>query len=668
MAVSNLYATKYRYVNRKTATSSFASQEITKSEGYYSRLYLEIPALPSELRFKPILGANLYLYFSTVGLSSAEYLNYADEYISFNIETLTYAHNIPGAMERDFRGLWSLGVIDPGVARSGWAHSDFTLSAENTARFLKTPNKVLWVRDMYLSESLSIDTPLSSNVPYFAVEYGTADVGLIVSASSHQGGYINPHIASYFDWNVEPENENTVERPGQSDAVFAWKEEGSTTEHTITISDATQRLTVQAETFPNASSIQWQVRVHSTAGSWYGSEWYTLSTADTLATARPAAPSNEVVDGSSPIRFSWNSSNASGSRPTGADLEYSTNGGTTWLSLGSVSGATSEYTVPADLFTAGEIYWRVHAYNIDGIAGPWTETSFIFFASPDAPFVSVTAVPFAVISWQSAGQQAYEITIDGNTLGAVFGTEKQHVLKEPLSDGSHSVSVRVQGVYGLWSAPGSADVTITNDPGEDISLDGLFAVDAALSWSSADLTADFLIFRDGALIGHTDFDRFTDRFVLGSHSYYVINRLPSGNYSRSNTVGGKLCTNRPLIALLSGGEWLPLRYSERSMTQQSFTWTRTHSLRHIAGATFPLLELSPYEDLSGAYDVAFLSDEDAESFYRLRGQVVVLKSKDGKALIGAITSITSAVNTFYQAAQFTIEQIQWEDYVDDADG
>ena len=104
------------------------------------------------------------------------------------------------------------------------------------------------------------------------------------------------------------------------------------------------------------------------------------------------------------------------------------------------------------------------------------------------------------------------------------------------------------------------------------------------------------------------------------------------------------------------------------MTQQSFTWTKTHSLRHIAGATFPLLELSPFEDLSGAYDAAFLCAQDAERFYRLRGQVVILKSKDGKVLIGAITSITSVVNTFYQACQFTLEQIHWEDYVDDADG
>lgn len=676
MGSISLNSTKYAYVTNDQSGNAHAqaSQRISY-DPVDPTFLLSFEEMPAALRFKPISTIKLYFHATVTGKFSCSKLNYSDS--DFDAQTVTYSTLPPQKLAADMSYSWSDGSSVDDPERTLWLTGG-GISVMNALAILR--GKSLWVRDFYLyselvqsgtsyyvkHSELYLDTPLSNYKPYLLVEYSDTDAGLRVSASSNTGGYINPHIEQAFVWTVAPTSVYSVEIPAQADAELVWKEAGSSTEHTLTVADATQSLTVPAETFPGASSIQWKVRVHSTGGDWYESSWYTLSTADTLATATPVAPVTAVVDGSEPIRFTWAEANDSGSIPTGADLEYSTNGGTTWSTLASVSGTVAEYTAPASVFSAGEIFWRVRAYNIDGVAGPWTEASFICFAAPAAPFVSVTAVPFAEITWQSTGQQAYEITIDGESLGPKFGTDKTYKVQLPLSDGAHSVSVRVQGVYSLWSAPGTVEVMISNEPGNAVELEGAFAVDAALSWISADLSADFLIFRDGALIGHTDVDRFTDRFVLGSHSYYVINRLPSGNYSRSNTVEGRMCTRRPLIALLSGGEWLPLRYSERSMTQQSFTWSKTHSLRHIAGATYPFLELSPYEDLSGAYDAAFLCAKDAESFYQLRGQVVILKSKNGKVLIGAITSISDVVNTFYEAAQFTLKQIQWEDYIDDA--
>lgn len=156
--------------------------------------------------------------------------------------------------------------------------------------------------------------------------------------------------------------------------------------------------------------------------------------------------------------------------------------------------------------------------------------------------------------------------------------------------------------------------------------------------------------------------------MLGEHEYFVINRLPSGNYSRSNTVTGRMCVRRPTVAALDGGEWIELKYSEKSMPEQRFTWSQTHSLRHISGAKWPVLEVSPFEDLSGTYDAAFLCACDAAAFRELRGKVVIMKSRDGKVVIGALVNVSEVVNAFYLSMQFTIEQIHWEDYVDDADG
>ena len=431
--------------------------------------------------------------------------------------------------------------------------------------------------------------------------------------------------------------------------------------------DSSQKTaTFPSNTFPGAREIEWYVRAYSVDGeSFADSPVYTFSTADSLATATPLSPVSSVEDGGAPISFTWAESNDSGSAPTGADVEYSTDGGVSWTSLTHIDGSETSYTVPGGFFSAGEIYWRVRAYNIDGVAGAWTSTFFICVAAPDAPFVSTDAAPFATITWQSSGQLASRVTVDGVDYGVQFGAGKQFVMKTPLADGIHTVSVYVQGQYGLWSQPGTISFNVQNQPGDPVYLDGLFDVDASLFWNTTSLTADYLVFRDGALIGHTTENSFTDRFVLGAHSYYVVNRLSDGNYTQSNTVEGTMQVEQPQIALLAGGDWLTLKYSERSMAEQRFSWSKTHSLRHVAGARYPVLEMSPFEDGSGSYDAAFLEADAAAAFEAFRGRVVILKSREGKVLIGAVTSLSETVNTFYLSYTFTLQKIHWEDFVDD---
>ena len=95
-------------------------------------------------------------------------------------------------------------------------------------------------------------------------------------------------------------------------------------------------------------------------------------------------------------------------------------------------------------------------------------------------------------------------------------------MPEYLSDGQHSVSVRVQNEYGLWSGPGIASVTVTNQPGAPITLRGIFNRDAELSWSTDSDTGNYLIYRDNVRIGHTGSKNFIDRTCLGYHEWKVI--------------------------------------------------------------------------------------------------------------------------------------------------
>lgn len=677
MATYNCPLVKYAFVDSASPDSRIAgqaSQNLIYKRDTALLLGFERIENNANLKHKAILSVKPHFYFaSRNGTYTSSSFGASDS--DFTPQTVSY--NTKPA--QDFEAAVNCYLYPFPSGSSGWNlssvfepnGSDAVKSAAG-ASMLRA--KTIWPKGIssttITSNPSAVVNLTGDNFPYLEIEYGD-ELHASPVASSPVNEYANPHSVIRFVWSLE--NLNTLScvsdfSPSQSAApVLSWRLSGSTAWNTVNGTAGNSYIDLPAETLP-AGTIEWKVSAADESGTLVESAVATFTTTDTTTYAIPSSPISTVEDGSSEVSFSWTTNNDYGNAPGSSELQYSTNGGTSWTALATVQGTEMEYTAPANTFTAGEIIWRVRAYNLDDVAGPWAEASFISFAAPPAPSVQSDAVPFATISWQSTGQEAYQIELDGVAIGTFFGYGRQYKLQTPLEDGSHVARVRVQNAYGLWSQYGEASFSITNDPGEEITLDGSFAVDAALSWSSADLTADFLIFRDSALIGHTASEWFTDRFVLGSHSYYVINRLPSGNYSRSNTVSGKMSTESPLIARISGGGWLRLKYSERSMAQQSFTWTRTHSLRHISGAAYPLLELSPYEDLSGAYDVAFLSDEDAEQFRQLRGQIVVLKSKGEKVLVGAITSISDVVNTFYQACQFTLEQIQWEDYVDDADG
>ena len=138
----------------------------------------------------------------------------------------------------------------------------------------------------------------------------------------------------------------------------------------------------------------------------------------------------------------------------------------------------------------------------------------------------------------------------------------------------------------------------------------------------------------------------------------------SGNYTRSNTVEGTMQTRGKLIALYSGGEWMDISLSESSTDEQNFTWTKETALLHVTGARLPILEESDFEDRIGKYSCAFREVEKAEEFKRFKGKMVVIKSRRGNIIVGAMTSLDEKVLKYYTAFSFTIQENDWEDFVE----
>ena len=480
-------------------------------------------------------------------------------------------------------------------------------------------------------------------------------------------GWVNPHIAQTFSWKHIPDGDYSSAADWQSaSATLFWSADNGSTWNSVVAPANSQNVILPAETLP-AGTIQWYVTATDDQGTTSTSPTYTITTEDSETTATPIAPINTVEDGSAPIRFIWETANNHGTAQTAADLQKSTDG-STWETLGTVTGSENSFTAQADTFLNGNVYWRVRAYNADGTAGPWSEAAtFKAVNAPPAPVVSASEVPFSAVTWQSEGQEAWRITVDGTVYGPYFGGSKRFEIPTYLENGGHTITVEVQGASGKWSKPGQVIVQIQNVPGDPVTLSGSFERDAELSWETASQTADFLIYRDGVRIGHTSGMEFADRTVLGGHSWQVINRLPSGNYTASNIVQGLLSTEELAIALLSGGGWLELTKSRNPTRQETYSLSQNVSLTHFAGQEYPEAEASPYKTLQGNFDVSWNRDEpeQAAAFEAMIGKPIIYKAPSGETLVGILAAIQKNPINFFKAYTATVQRINWRDFVDE---
>jgi len=490
----------------------------------------------------------------------------------------------------------------------------------------------------------------------------------ITPQNSPTSGYADPRNAIKFQWYFA----STGGAVPQASATFYWRISGASAWTSVAASGSTTSVTIPGNTFPVASTIEWYISGTDIGGTSSTSQEYSFSTAAETAYAYPQAPIGVTVDTGKPVTLRWILANADGTLPSHVELSYKTPDDSSWTVIHEADSAFTAWTTDANYFPVGEIEWRVIATNRDGIAGPAGTAAFISLRAPDAPVgLTATAVPRTTIRWQGGDQEAYEIIIDGETVRQAYGTEVNEWTPDfVLEDGIHVIAVRIQGLYGLWSDPAVTTIDVQNEipeGWEDLSLSGKLDVDAILTMDGAESpawsTANW--FRDGKRIAVTHGSRtYTDRYVLGEHSWYVELWSADGYYARSNIVTGTLKSCITRIALFEGGDWVDLRLSENSAGLQGFQYGRTNSARHVLGTAYPVLELSEFEDLSGSYDCAFRDVESEAKLEAMRGKVVILKSRGGRVLIGLLSPLETRYTDFYISCSFTVQGIAWEDFRD----
>lgn len=486
------------------------------------------------------------------------------------------------------------------------------------------------------------------------------------AATTNASGYVNPHVAQTFRWEHVPDGDYwCVGGWTTRSATLYWRQVGASTWHSVAAAANSSSVTLAANTMP-AGSVEWYVIATDDQGTGASSEIYTISTADTLHTATPVYPIDTTENGDAGIRFIWTDASDTGAAPTGADLQYSADQGTTWTTFASPRSTATQYDAPGGGFPSGVLMWRVRSLNAEGTAGPWSEAvSFLCFAAPDPPILDSDGKPFLTVTWQSSGQRAYRVTVDGKTYGPYFGDGKSFSVPEYLSDGSHTVRVEIQNEYGLWNGA-EITVTVANVPGRPVILSGSFARDAALRWTCEDASADFLIYRDDVQIGHSSGNSFADRTVLGYHSWKVINRLPGGYYTASNTVSGTLCTEGLALALLAGGPWIDLTLSTNAIRTTTAAAGRSVVLRQFAGRVWPDAEAAPYKTLQISFDVSWTPAQAAQAraFEGLIGEAVIFKEPGEEAFVGVLSAFQRSHSCPARSYTATVQRIHWKEYVD----
>lgn len=657
-------------VDSEYPNQQFSTSETTQptANQYVFMIFDEVP---DAYKYKVITGGTFYAYGKGLDLRSYVRLNRVPMYwytgygsfwatvTSFVVDTVTYktAPLLYTSVGHAYCSFMTDSYTSPPSQQFLWG--DDGVSAAFCEAILK-----YGCRASVGSAQVNL-THASSNRPYLLVSYNDDNVSVTFSALEPSGGYVARHDYQLFKWTIEPTGKCAAEVKSVSNSI-QWRIEDSGSINSVEGLGNIDYCVVPADTFPAAENIQWRAIVTLNTGETVTSAWHSISTQEALSEAECLSPKNVYLDATQATEFSWRHIISTGTEQTAWDIQTSLDG-SQWTDLASGTGAETTTTVAANTFEAGTLYWRVRTYNTDDAASEWSEPAQVtVIDAPDAPAVRVDrTTPRAQISWQSTGQEGYEIELDGVSLGVFFGAGTSYLFDDFLSDGGHVVRVRIQNKYAYWSEWGSAGFTVINAAGEAITLDGVGGNVATLTWSTEGEFVRYIIYRDGVPIGKTTGTSWTDNLMTGDATYYVRGiAAEDGNYTQSNNANLQYLATSNRISAVEDWDWIELSLSTTDTPTTSITTARQYAATNYTGHKYPVPELSEFYSKSISVSTAFsLGSAEVKAFEGLIGRVVCYKSISGDSVVGVLGNISKARNPFYVAYTCTISQIDWEEAV-----
>lgn len=440
--------------------------------------------------------------------------------------------------------------------------------------------------------------------------------------------------------------------------------------------------TMSAAKYPKISSpsedVNVRLRAASAAGYW--SNYATMVLTLKFPVCVPESPSGgENKLGGEDIVLTWSVSAvdglAIGSYPTKYDVDYSTNGGESWISL--AKKATIErvaqkysYTIPANTLPEGVIKWRVRGYVAYSLSGEYTidyygEETFVCKIQAGTSTVTCDGKPQPTIGWTSSAQVAYQVRFADYDSGAVYSTAKSHKVPKIYADGLYPVQVRTQASNGKWSEWTDVKyVQITNSAQSDaVTLTAEVTTHAvALSWVDAGTSTKYIVYRDGMAVYAGTAKTYTDVGANGETKYFVRAVKTTGYYAQSATVVVDATPQNDCMYDADNAVWIPLRYS---LSRRVRNYSRSGQVvyKHYAGRSKPIAYNSGYVTRQMSAEYAFKTRDEALRLNNTVGRTMIYKDTRGGVLIGVVDDVRIAVYARIYSAQLTITEVDYNEEV-----
>ncbi len=380
--------------------------------------------------------------------------------------------------------------------------------------------------------------------------------------------YINAAIANNFS--VSFDAFDSIDYPTAQTITYEIKDVSTSavTSHTASVSINLKNRnylewSVPDNTVVTNKNYQWRAKITTDDGETGWSAWADFTTQDaTPGLPTIVSPQSKYLDGETAITLTWEHNVSTGSVQHAYDLQYKQTGDWTSIVSHSVSSAQS-YTVAANFFTAGQMYWRVRTYNTDNVPGDWgTSSANVVQAKPVTPIIqSITTAPRSTINWQSVGQQAYQLIVKNASgvvmqdTGEVYGTAKSKTIDLYLTDGNYTFDLTIQNGQGVWSDHAIQSVHISNSPplGDDqliatsqfgaVKLDLMLPDPKGVDYVGETYVGESYaahqpyyasgtryVLRDGEPIAKITGTSYIDYTPAGEHQYVIRIVTPNGTY------------------------------------------------------------------------------------------------------------------------------------------
>lgn len=503
--------------------------------------------------------------------------------------------------------------------------------------------------------TINANSRLGANAPYLELIVG--DVFNTPVGTVHTTGFANEKEPIEIGWDIKyyyvGDNEEkkylTSTTRVQKNATIKWRNKGSSSENIIENVGKNQRYTFPANTF-SADSIEWCVKIMSDDDIWGDySEWYELSTMDSLPTTRPIAPVNAYIDTTSENLFEWQHDISTGTNQSRFDLQYSTDGAT-WTDMASEETDRCNYLLPAGSLPTGKLFWRVRTYNSDGVEGGWSDpASIIGIGKPKAPGITdITNQARPKISWQADDQIAFRVQVySGDALlidsMETAGSTKSYRITEYLDDGRYTFRVRIKNSNGQlsdWSAA-SADITTVKPTPPVVSVRAVENAAYITAQLAEDISKAYLL-RDGVPVAKFT-GSYYDYSETGEHEYAVRAINVDDDFVDSEPVSVHISIER--VAQIAPEDDLPsvirLQYRRGEPTTLSAGIEPTGEQMNFAGRRYPVYEFGEF--LTESYESSY-SVRTQEEWNRIKElaksrKPVLYRDIRGNRFYGIISSL-----------------------------